>query len=130
MQKIVTERDFRKEEFRNANPDDYEFRDDGEIVRKDRWEVGMRRLAAFMGKNSFEVSDIVDEIRQNLTPQNVDEKFMQSTHCDREIIVIDSTNGYLVTGGFVSPYKFMSKVDGLIDLREEVEKYKVFRRIY
>lgn len=129
MQKNVTERDFRKEEFRDANPEDYEFRDDGEIVRKDRWEVGMRRLAEFMGKNSFEVSDLVDEIRQNLTPQNVDEKFMQSTHCDREIIVIDSY-GYLVTGEFVSPYKFMSKVDGLIDLREEVEKYKVFRRIY
>jgi len=29
----VNERDFRQERFKNADPNDYEFRSDGEIVR-------------------------------------------------------------------------------------------------
>lgn len=41
----VTERDFRMPEFRNADPNDYEFRDDGVLVRKDRWEMGVVRIA-------------------------------------------------------------------------------------
>lgn len=41
----VTERDFRKPEFFDANPGDYEFRKDGRIVRKDRWECGIRKIA-------------------------------------------------------------------------------------
>jgi len=35
----VTENNFRKEEFKGKDPLGYEFREDGAIVRKDRWEM-------------------------------------------------------------------------------------------
>ena len=38
MTREVTEADFRMPEFKDAEPKDYEFRADGKIVRKDRWE--------------------------------------------------------------------------------------------
>lgn len=41
----VTERDFRMPEFRDAKPEDYEFRGDGKVVRKDRWETAIRSIA-------------------------------------------------------------------------------------
>jgi hypothetical protein len=40
----VTEQDFRKDEFKNSNPEHYEFRHDGRIVRKDRFEDGIQSL--------------------------------------------------------------------------------------
>ncbi|NMW25994.1 hypothetical protein HFP05_16965 [Rhodanobacter denitrificans] len=57
----VTERDFRRPEFRDADPDDYEFRDDGAIVRKDRWETTVRRVRSRLGdqRREFEVDDVV-----------------------------------------------------------------------
>lgn len=61
----VTERDFRKPEFMDADPKDYEFRADGAIVRKDRWEVGMRNIASRAGFNmrdGFEIPDVVDRV--------------------------------------------------------------------
>lgn len=64
MTRQVTERDFRKEEFIDANPDDYEFRDDGKIVRKDRWERGVFRCVELLNMNSrsFEIDEVVDNI--------------------------------------------------------------------
>ena len=41
MTRMVTEEDFRMPEFRGAKVEDYEFRKDGKIVRKDRWERGI-----------------------------------------------------------------------------------------
>lgn len=65
MNRKVTERDFRKEEFMNADPDDYEFRDDGKIVRKDRWETGIRRIVARVGiLREWEISDVVDKVTE------------------------------------------------------------------
>lgn len=57
----VTERDFRMPEFRDASPDDYEFRSDGRIVRKDRWETGIHRIREAIGddRNEFEIEDII-----------------------------------------------------------------------
>lgn len=49
MSRYVTERDFRMPEFQNADPADYEFRGDGKLVRKDRWETGMRSVASDVG---------------------------------------------------------------------------------
>lgn len=45
----VTERDFRMPQFRDAKPEDYERREDGEIVRKDRWETTVRAIATKIG---------------------------------------------------------------------------------
>ncbi len=62
----VTERDFRQEEFRDADPKDYEFRDDGAIVRKDRWETGVRRIASAIefGRGDWEIKDVVAKVRK------------------------------------------------------------------
>ena len=57
----VTERDFRKDEFKDARVEDYEFRGDGEVVRKDRWEKGIYRIKNIMIPEcgEFEIDDLV-----------------------------------------------------------------------
>jgi hypothetical protein len=67
MARPVTEMDFRIPEFRDANPEDYEFRHDGKIVRKDRWEKALREIASLTGidvRNGFEIDEVVDRVRQ------------------------------------------------------------------
>jgi hypothetical protein len=62
----VMERDFRMPEFLDADPNDYEFRSDGKIVRKDRWEVGMRNIAsilAFDAREGFEIEDVISCVK-------------------------------------------------------------------
>lgn len=65
MTREVTEMDFRCPEFRNAKVADYEFRDDGALVRKDRWEMGIRAIVSIleMSRDDFEISDIVERVR-------------------------------------------------------------------
>ena len=67
MIKTVTERDFRMPEFMDADPADYEFRSgDGKIVRKDRWESGMRKIASAVGmggRKEWEIDDIIEKVR-------------------------------------------------------------------
>ncbi|WP_201025122.1 hypothetical protein [Pseudomonas aeruginosa] len=60
----VTELDFRRPEFRDAKVEDYEFRQDGALVRKDRWERGVRAIVAALGwsRRDFEVEDVVSEV--------------------------------------------------------------------
>ena len=61
--RIVTEKDFRKDEFINARPEDYEFRDDGQIVRKDRWEMGIRIIAHLLGMgNVWNITDVIQRV--------------------------------------------------------------------
>jgi hypothetical protein len=63
----LSELDFRMPEFRDAKIEDYEFRGDGKIVRKDRWETGLRRIAYALGFNSrdgFEIDDVVTEAQK------------------------------------------------------------------
>lgn len=64
--KKVTERDLRAKEFQNGEPEDYEFREDGKIVRKDRWEKGIRSIACSLGwaRKEFEIDDLVSEVRK------------------------------------------------------------------
>ncbi len=61
MSRAVTERDFRRPEFTDADPKDYEFRSDGKIVRKDRWETGIHRIRSALGddRREFEIDEIV-----------------------------------------------------------------------
>jgi hypothetical protein len=65
MSREVIERDLRAPEFREGDPDDYERRDDGKIVRKDRWEVGLRNVATIVvgARAVYEIPDIVDAVR-------------------------------------------------------------------
>ena len=61
--RIVTEKDFRKDEFIDANPEDYEFREDGKIVRKDRWEKGIRRIAHLLDMgNVWDITDVIQRV--------------------------------------------------------------------
>ena len=62
----VTELDFRMPEFRNAKVEDYEFRGDGKLVRKDRWENGIHKIRAIIGQNSleFEIENVVEQVRE------------------------------------------------------------------
>lgn len=61
----VEEKDFRQERFRDADPKDYEFREDGEILRKDRWETGIQRIRAILGiREDWEIGDVVEAVRK------------------------------------------------------------------
>lgn len=69
----VTEADFRQPEFRDALPEDYEFRPDGKLVRKDRWENAVRTIGGLVGVNGreFEVPDVIAAVQalvQTLEP--------------------------------------------------------------
>ena len=52
-------------EFHGKDPKDYEFRADGKVVRKDRWETAIHSIRDALGDNrhEFEVLDIVDAVR-------------------------------------------------------------------
>jgi hypothetical protein len=78
----VTEQDFRKEEYLNAKPEDYEFREDGALVRKDRFEVGIKTIAVRLGFRDFEISEILEKIDELITIKNQIEHIADK-HSDR-----------------------------------------------
>jgi len=61
----VTERDLRMPEFRDAKLEDLEFRADGKIVRKDRWETAIDSIRNALGdsRRNFEVADVVQAVK-------------------------------------------------------------------
>jgi hypothetical protein len=62
----VTERDLRMPEFRDAEPDELEFRGDGKVVRKDRWETAVQSIRRHVGISSradFEIGEVVDRVK-------------------------------------------------------------------
>jgi hypothetical protein len=66
MKNEVTLRDMLMPEFRHADPADYEFRGDGKIVRKDRWEKAVFEIARALGINcrdGFEIPDVVHAVK-------------------------------------------------------------------
>ncbi len=71
----VTEMDFRMPEFRDADPADYEFRADGKVVRKDRWEQGIRSIWSLLGsgRREFEIEEVVEEVRKLLN-ENLEDR--------------------------------------------------------
>jgi hypothetical protein len=70
MMRAVTEFDLRAEEFRHPDtkPEDLEFREDGKIVRKDRYERAFRSLVEPAGYSlrGFEIDEVVDKIQDLL----------------------------------------------------------------
>lgn len=66
----VTEFDLRAPEFQrhDVKPEDYEFRDDGKVVRKDRWETTVRNIVSILGwsRREFELPEVVAEVRSRL----------------------------------------------------------------
>lgn len=75
MSNPVTERDFRKPEFLDAKIEDYERRADGAIVRKDRWEVAVRRIADLVGlggkRSGFEIDDVITQVSRVVALQEL-----------------------------------------------------------
>lgn len=90
----VTEQDFRLPEFRDANPDDYEFRDDGKIVRKDRWKTGVQNISAIINgpRFEFEIPDVVKQVRDRQSLWELCEEFIreQDIGCVEKIHQTDS----------------------------------------
>mgnify|MGYP003592382570 CR=1 FL=1 len=70
--RVVTLQDFIMPEFRGCDPNDYEFRSDGKIVRKDRWETGIYAIQSelidrgLMHSDDFEIQEIIDVLKQVL----------------------------------------------------------------
>lgn len=62
----LTEFDLRAEEFkrRDIRPEDYEFRSDGKIVRKDRWINAIHRIQGIVGPagHEFEIDEVVGAV--------------------------------------------------------------------
>lgn len=66
MTRTVTEADFRKPEFIDAKVEDYEFDDDGKLVRKDRWKTAIWDIKRIVDPDSrsFEIADIVAKVQE------------------------------------------------------------------
>lgn len=64
--KQATEQDLRMPHLRDADPADYEVREDGAVVRKDRWETGIRNIAGALGwsRTPYEIEDVVREVER------------------------------------------------------------------
>jgi hypothetical protein len=60
----VTEDDFRPPEYRGAKAEDYEFDQTGSLVLKERWESGLRKIAAILGfeGHEFNIEDVVERV--------------------------------------------------------------------
>ena len=65
--RTVTEADFRAPQFIGAKVEDYELRDDGAVVRKDRWEQALRNISLALDqptRGGFEVVDVVEAVNE------------------------------------------------------------------
>lgn len=64
MSRDVTEQDLRAPQFKGMKVEDLEFRENGDIVRKDRWETTVRRIACQIvgSRSKFECDEIVDAV--------------------------------------------------------------------
>jgi len=74
MTQEVTERDLRLPEFKDAKLEDLEFRNDGKIVRKDRWETGIRKIAYATGFNSrsgFEIEEVIAKVEHHFAGETL-----------------------------------------------------------
>jgi len=87
----VTEEDFRKDEFKGVKVKDYEFREDGAIVKKSRWEDGIRSIRSALSlsestRAEFEISEVVEDVRSlkifnDLVKDRVDKCCGDDTDC-------------------------------------------------
>lgn len=81
--RLVTEADIRMPEFKYAKLEDLEFRHDGKIVRKDRWETAIFAIRALLGdpRNGFEIEEVVAAVKAlvNSIPKPVDVEAPEQT---------------------------------------------------
>lgn len=90
----VTEQDFRMPEYRDAKPEDYEFREDGMIVRKDRWEQGIRSIWCIVNggmtpRSDFEIRDVVEKVRElAVKVEQVDENVQRIKSISKDLYAL------------------------------------------
>ena len=99
--RAVTEMDLRMPEFRNPHLklEDLEIREDGKVVRKDRWESALRVIASRVGmpaRQGWEIADII-----SLVEKVVDESKRPSQHG----YVIQNKHGLYLSNG--NEYEFI-----------------------
>lgn len=117
MTQEVTEFDLRAEEFKHPDvkPSDYEFRDDGKIVRKDRWITGFRSVASAAGFNSrsgFEIPDVVGKVERVFG-------LLEEAEDNNEFDVLDRVSTYLRNQGS------NDVIDGLLRDLEILKKLSI-----
>lgn len=61
--RVVTENDLRRPEYKDQMLTDFEFRADGKIVRKDRFEKGMQEIAWLVFGRDYEIPEVVEMMR-------------------------------------------------------------------
>lgn len=116
--KTVTERDFRKPEFLDADPADYEFRPDGAIVRKDRWETAFHEIRDLIGVDarSFEISEVVERVRQ-LVPDPDGWVLLPDLPSDGDVVGVELFCGSVLAKARYTDNRFMwhgTDVSGLV----------------
>lgn len=79
----VTEKDFRKPEYIDAKVEDYEFRDDGKLVRKDRFQTTVFKIASILSLRDFECQEVIDEVDSLLNELKVIAKLHSVSELDR-----------------------------------------------
>lgn len=138
MVREVTEKDFRLPEYRDAKVEDYEFRADGKLVRKDRWETAIQSIRHLVGIDGreFEIPDVVDAVRKLVDCDNdwvcIDDEseqteFPTSPDINVEIKLTDGSIlkncCYIQRGNwFVSAFKIQIPSDRVLAWREQEEK--------
>lgn len=85
MRQVVTEKDIRLPQFRDAKLEDLEFDGTGEVVRKDRFETSMRKISGMLrGVNGLSA-------RSNWTCEQVVEAVNQLLRYKQLVIALKST---------------------------------------
>lgn len=91
----------------NTEDGQMEIRDDGERVRRDRWETGIRQICYILNKNhSFEIDDLVEEIRKlkmKAQPHWTDDHIraqLVGTLIDHEVVYVAYDEAGLVHGEY------------------------------
>lgn len=128
MARVVTEADFRKPEFIGAKPEDYEFREDGALVRKDRWERGIHSIVRVLGMNGreFEIADVVEAVRQLREVAVFLAGTLTPTLVGAESYAFDDTSIGVSRAGTTSLYRtIVSKPQGM----EQDAWYQLARRV-
>jgi hypothetical protein len=110
MKRQVTERDFRMPEFRDADPQDYEFRADGKLVRKDRWETAIRSICGLVGQSvrEFEIPDVVESVRELAADSQGWNQISIDGHPDDNCVV----DVRLIDGSRLRKVRFAAEVSG------------------
>ena len=115
--RAVTESDFRLPEYRDAKVDEYEFRSDGKLVRKDRWYCAVISITCLVGQSTrdFEIDEVVEAVRVLAEKEEgwiEVEDYLPQVDCTMSIRLSDGSflHGALFEHGIRSTWKWNDTV--------------------